>query len=75
MKIKVSKGELKECVRNAVVRVINESKNNKKPFGKNDSFDKPTKHEKAKKNKLNTKTSKGNKGNQRWEDYDDQDMY
>ena len=69
MAIKVTKKELHECVYNAVARYVNESKSKN-----NNTFDTPSKHEKAKKNKLNSKTSKGNKGNQRWFD-DDEDMY
>lgn len=71
MKINVSKDELRECVRNAVTRIVNESKVEKdcKKYGNQ------TKHEEAKKKNQFNKKSKGNKGNQRWRDYDDEDMY
>lgn len=65
MKVKVSKDELHECVRNAVTRIIKE--------GKNSKWEKENKHEFAKKSQFNKK-QKGNKGNQRWTD-DDEDMY
>lgn len=79
MKVKVSKDELRECVRNAVEKVIKEGKNGKNWDGstKSDLFTGKSKHEKAKQNKMHQKGNKGNKGNfsRKLDFYDDEDMY
>lgn len=62
MKAKVTRGELKECVKNALVRVMSERKD----------FDYNSKHEKAKKGQF-TKKEKGNKGNRNWQNFDEDD--
>lgn len=82
MKAKVTKSELKECVKNALERVLSEKyekdshKNGKKwddcKKTKSDFFDNPSKHEKAKKGQF-TKKEKGNRGNRNWVDFDDED--
>lgn len=78
MKAKVTRSELKECVKNALERVLSEGRDS--DFGKggkkwdsgkkskSDFFDGPSKHEKAKKGQF-TKKDKGNKGNRNWADF------
>ena len=79
MKVKVSKEELRECVRNAVERVIKEGKNGKKWNGKtqSDMRDDNSKHERSKLSKRFQKDNKGNKGNfsKNLDFYDDEDIY
>ena len=70
MKIKATRKEIRECVENAVLRVVSEGKSSR-TFDDNNFEKKAPKHGKLDK-KGTFKKQKGNKGNRNWaEDYDE----
>ena len=70
MKVKVSKQEIRECVENAVIRLVKEGKSSVRKFKDNDGDfgGKPKKH-----GKLGTPKQKGGANRQRWTDGWDDD--